>query len=126
MKQIPPDWNEDRRLWEALGKVPEYRAPSNFAYRIRQKLAAESVAKRPWKLPSFSFPSLVRGWVGGLVTVLACLTLLFTWTRHPQPPSMDMELTDLLPEKTEVELAQLAQHYELIQDLEVIEKLDEL
>ena len=127
MNQIPPDWNEDRTLWEALGRLPQQRPPSNFAYRVHQKLTEKPNAVHSWKLPGLLLPSLVsfgRGWAAALVAVAACLTLLFTWTHQPVAPSEGV--VGLATDNSEVELAQLAQHYELIQDLEVIENLDEL
>ena len=124
MNQPHPDWNEDRKLWELLGKVPSQRPPSNFAYSVHQKLQEKTSftsQKRTWSLLS-----LFRNWSTGLVTVAACFAILFAFIQFPVPQNT------VSPEGTQAriessfEIVQFAQNFELIQDMEVIENLDSL
>ncbi|MBI4028573.1 MAG: hypothetical protein HY360_26535 [Verrucomicrobia bacterium] len=132
MNSMPPDWNNDRNLWDAMGKLPENRLPSNFAYMVRQKLKpqAKTVPMKP-VLPvswlSIPLRSLFGGWPAVMAVAVACLALLLVLMRQPEgnAPEVVRKVPQPSPVE-EVELAQLAQHYELIQDLEVIENLDEL
>ncbi len=127
MNIIPPDWKEDQKLWEMLGRLPRIKPPSNFAHMIHRKLEKKEVFSR--KRESFlpvPIQSLFRGWLGGFVTATACFLLLISWIRHsPSPSSPRPSSAVIRSEKDKVKTAMLAQHYELIQDLEMIEHLDE-
>jgi hypothetical protein len=115
MNKPPSDWNEDQELWNLLGKSPKEDAGSNFLYLVRQKLTPE-----PKHIGSNKRFSWFQGWVGGLSTAAACLLVLAVFLpKSPQNTVSSKRIESF-------ELASLAQNYELIQDLEVIEKLDEL
>jgi len=132
MNIIPPDWKEDKKLWETLGILPRVRPPTNFTYIVHQKLLV--LSKKKGMVVSFSIGSLLRGWMGGFLTATACFLLLIPFLRRPQAESTKTlsQVSSLqTPSKnsvalTETEVALLAQHYELIQDLDIIEHLDEL
>ena len=126
MDNLPPDWNNDRKLWDALGKAPAQQPPSNFAYLLRQKLAASPATVKRHGFSPFAWlkTSPFEGFALGLVAVTACVMLMIALTSQPishSPSARAMMLVSVDPD-----FSQAAPHVELIQDLDVIEHLDEL
>jgi hypothetical protein len=126
MSQLPPDWKNEQKLWNALD-TPTPKTSTNFNYAVRQRINELAMAKqRAHRFAYFeSIFSIFRGWTGAIACATACITVgLVLWlTPHPATN----EITSL-PSKTSepVELAHLAQNIDLIQDMDVIEHLDEL
>ena len=126
----PPDWNDDRKLWDVLGRLRPSPPPSNFLYCIRQKLARTN-QKSPWTILSWLAPRLDsivspgrRIWT--LAGVAACLLLVAVILQFRMPQNRLVDYAKDSNGETVVEISQLAQNYELLQDFEVIEHLDEL
>lgn len=122
MIQTPPDWDQDKKLWELLGKSRPISPASNFLYEIRQKLVSKKSTIRSSSL-LLSFLSWSRGWSAKLVLVAACATILLVFIPRK---TVLQETSNSSSTKETVQLVQLAQNYELIQDFEVIENLDKL
>jgi len=127
---LPPDWKEDKKLWEILGKIPKGNPGSNFVYMVRQKLARKMPipsVRLSWftsHLPSFTLP---RRWLGGFAIVAVCLMLLAVWSKWPCYEPKVLEVSSSVFEKNELkDSTQLVQNHEWVQDFEVIEHLDEL
>ncbi len=117
---LPEDWNEDQKLWDLLGRLPGNRPPSNFSYMVRRKVTGhDGIPRRP-----VSAWSLFRRWAPSAAAAGACLALVFVFIR-PQPKASPETQLQGYAER-QIEPVQLVQNYELIQDLEVIEHLDEL
>ncbi len=118
MNTIPPDWNEDRKLWNALGVLPRQRPPSNFAWSVRRKLQATPV---PGSVGLSSLRALLRSWTFQVSLATACFVLGFVLWQVKQPAARNgsNENAHLV-----VQLVALNGDLELIQDLDVIEHLD--
>ena len=122
MKHAPSDWNDDQKLWEILGRLRPASPPSNFAWLVRQKLVESEKPRRETASAGPDAISVFRRRTWALATVTACLFLVaailqFQMLEH-RPFHANGKMT--------VETIQLAQNFELLQDIEVIEHLDEL
>ncbi len=142
MNLMPPDWKGDEKLWKALESVPREAPGSNFAHMVRQKVASSRArveeprgsalwgAVKSWigasdvKISSVGRRSTLRAWAGGVALAAACLTLTLFILQNPRDASSSGD--DLSETNPRFELAHVACNYELIQDLDVIEHLDEL
>jgi hypothetical protein len=121
MNKLPSDWNNDQELWEMLGKVRENRPSTNFRHMVHQKMAPRAVHQGWFSV----FPSL--SWVTRFAFAAAtCGILLFAFVLIPEEKREIAKRTETSHPAPNVELAQLAQNFELIQDLEVIHNLDNL
>jgi hypothetical protein len=126
MTNLPPDWKGDERLWEVLGKAPQTRVPTNFAYMVRQKLA-ETKQVKPRQSWLHSLRWLFRG-----VGIAAACSIVFMVSlkmsqRSDRPEWQTTQaVVSVDTSDPKMELAAIAQDYELIQDLEVIQHLDQL
>jgi hypothetical protein len=125
MTNLPPDWKGDERLWEVLGKAPETAVPTNFAYMVRQKLAETKEAK-----PRQSWLNSLRWLFRGVGIAAACsIVFMVSLKMSQQSDRPEWQTQAVIPMETadpKMELAAIAQDYELIQDLEVIQHLDQL
>ena len=141
MNTLPPDWDKDKKLWEILGKIRSIRPSSNFAYKVHQKLLEKSGLQRKKSTSRFQIFSIFRGWAGGFITATACVVLFMVWMEssyfspppektpnpsiRPSAPKTSISTPVVATIESSAELAQLVQNYELLQDLEAIEHLDE-
>ena len=124
MKTPPPDWHNDHKLWDVLGNAPTERVPSNFAYVVRQKLAAapaRSIGRTGFSPFAWLRASPFQGFTFGLSAVAACVMLLVFLGPQPTPTKQI-----IIVSQDGTDFTQVAPQVELIQDLDVIEHLDEL
>jgi hypothetical protein len=144
MKELPPDWNDSKKLWDVLGQVSVKEPPENFNEMVRQKasLSRKGVVlkkgeeehsgqkeKQTTPVPKIlSFPTILRGWRGATVLAAAAVVVitLILIVRSPKSISITGNPPKTTPLHSEVELAQVANVYELLVDFEVIANLDEL
>lgn len=130
MNTPPPDWNDDRRLWDLLDKAPNRKPPSNFAHMVRQRLATETAPARRGFSPFAWFrTSPFQGFAFGLGAVAACVLLMVFFTAGPAPRDGSPRAVQYAANDTgngNGDFSQAAPDFELIQDMEVIEHLDEL
>ena len=120
MNTLPPDWNEDRKLWNALGALPRQRPPSNFAWSVRRKLQAAPAPKTGgWP----ALRTLWRAWTFQVALATACCALGFTLWQVARPAVGNGSNENA---RVVAQLVALNGDLELIQDLDVIEHLDTL
>lgn len=123
---MPSDWKGDEQLWKVLGKAPENRVSTNFAYGVRQRLAeTKEVQPRPsW---THSLRWLFRGIGIAAACSIALMLSLNLSKRNDKPEGQDPQaVIHVEASDPKVELAAIAQDYELIQDLDVIRHLHQL
>ncbi len=127
MNTLPPDWNDDRKLWDVLGKTPSQRPPSNFAYMVRKQLDAAPATTKRARFSPFAWlkASPFQGFTFGLSAIAACVMLLVFLGPQPAQKTSAVKPITVASNDTE-DFTQVAPHVELIQDLDVIEHLDEL
>ncbi|MDD2709598.1 MAG: hypothetical protein PHV34_16555 [Verrucomicrobiae bacterium] len=118
MNDMPPDWNEDRRLWEVLRKMPRAKPPSNFNWMVRQKLAREQAPDEVISKPESGYSWIFHHWVRIAVPAAACAVILLM--------GLYLNMGRTANGGEGVEFCLMAQHVEMLQDLEVIENLDQL
>jgi len=102
--------------------TPTPKTSANFNYQVRKRIEELARAKRRAHTYGFLDPirSFFRSWTGGIAIATACLMVgLVLW----QSPRQNQK--GYLPDE-QIELASIAQNFELIQDMDVIEQLDEL
>ena len=116
---LPEDWSEDQKLWDLLGRLSSNPPPSNFFYMVRRKVTGHERTS----MRAVSVWSLFRRWVLSAAAAGACLVLALVFVYRLQPTSSPDAQSRT---GEQIEPIQLVQNYELIQDLEVIEHLDEL
>jgi hypothetical protein len=128
MSQMPPDWKDDAKLWQAMD-TPTPKTSSNFNYVVRQRI--RELAKQKQKSQrNLIFTNLLhffKSWTGGVALATACLVIGLVMWQSPNTSNNPQEVFSPLNNKSEpVELAYLAQNLDIIQDMDVIEHLDEL
>ena len=130
MNPIPPDWNDDKKLWKLLGQLPKEAAPTDFAHGVRQKLAKqEKEGREEWKGGAMEWVAVYRRWIGFAGLAVAAAAVMVFLTPETSWKAGNESVGYLLPHASDevVELTFATQHDEdLTQDFEVIEHLDQL
>ncbi|NUN93031.1 MAG: hypothetical protein HUU04_04530 [Verrucomicrobiae bacterium] len=122
MISLPPDWKDDAALWKALGRLPRAQPSSRFAAEIR---ARREEARQPSAGPLrrvlislhdwITMPRSTPRWAVAAAAGVACLTLGFFLQTSVGPAA-----------SIRGEGEALARNFDLIQNLDVIEHLDQL
>ncbi len=105
MPDVPPDWNDSKKLWDVLGKAPDKSPSIEFSDGVKQKTsiysripgfnqkverkASELARMRRWKWMKSSVQKpapLVSAWMVGVAMATACLVLTWVYLRTPFAP----------------------------------------
>lgn len=127
MSTIPPDWDNEQKLWKAL-ETPTPKTSVHFNAAVRKRihqLARQKQRASFWR--SFgSFFDIFRSWSVGVSLATACIVVgLVIYVKAPLRHMVQVS-QEVKVESSTVELASIAQNLEIIEDLDVIEHLDEL
>lgn len=111
-----------------LGHLPKKSPSSNFTHMVKQSLPHVGNASRASRA-DWSWLGRLFGPLSALA--LACLVALVVIQKQDRAAAPSGEMPELLQlaentTREPIEVAHLAQNYELIKDLDVIEHLDEL
>lgn len=147
MSEIPQDWNDSKKLWDIMGKTPAKKPSAEFNQVVKQKTSlygrmpgfknrverkaaqiAESRRLRERSVPSKS-TSVVPIWT--IFIVVGVVSLVLTWAglqSVPSRSSLQKASSSSSPIGFEVpsETFEMAKHYELIRNMDMIERLDEV
>jgi hypothetical protein len=132
MSTMPPDWDKDQKLWKLLD-TPSPKTSTNFNYLVRRRIDELAKAKKHSPYSTFfeGIGIFFRSWTGPVAIATACVMIGIVLWHGPKETGKEVQkgITTalLIPQKGEpVELAHIAQNFDLIQDMDVIEHLDEL